>query len=101
MTTTNFRTYDLAVLLYRECVKIKMPHYLKDQLLRASSSVALNLSEGRAKRSAKDERRFFDIAFGSLKETQTILNLAQAPQSVVALADTTAAHLYKLIQYLT
>ena len=97
----NFRTYDLAVELYRACVKLKMPHYLKDQLLRSSSSIALNLSEGRAKRSPKDETRFFYIAYGSAKETQSILDLAQAPQGVVALADKTSAHLYKLIQYLS
>ncbi|MEI8347736.1 MAG: four helix bundle protein, partial [Pseudomonadota bacterium] len=74
----NFRTYNLSVLLYRECAKIKLPHHLKDQLLRASSSIALNLAEGRGKRTPKDQRRFFDIAFGSVREVQSVLDLANA-----------------------
>ncbi|MEI8346110.1 MAG: four helix bundle protein [Pseudomonadota bacterium] len=97
----NFRTYHLSVELYRECTKLKLPHHLKDQLLRASSSVALNLAEGRGKRTPKDQRRFFDIAFGSIRETQSILDLANTQGNIVLLADKAAAHLYKLIQFLS
>ena len=41
----NFRTLDLAVAFYRQVTGLKLPHHLKDQLLRASSSIALNLAE--------------------------------------------------------
>ncbi len=96
----KFRTYDLFVELYRSCQALRLDRNLKDQLSRASSSIALNLSEGRAKRTFKDQRKFFYIAMGSLREVQTVFELAaeSVPPELVALADRTAAHLYKLIQ---
>ncbi len=97
----NFKTLNLAIELHSECKKLTVPTYLRDQLLRASSSVALNLGEGRGKRTVKDQRRFFDISFGSLRETQVILKLIDAPNSTVELADTTAAHLFCLLKSMT
>ena len=94
----KFRSYQLALELYRECSQLKLPCHLKEQLLRAASSVALNLSEGNARRSAKEKRQFFHIAFGSLRETQTILDLGQVSTGTVTLADKTAANVYRLIQ---
>lgn len=41
---------------------------IKDQLDRASTSIALNLDEGNGKYSKKDRCRFFDIARGSALE---------------------------------
>jgi len=96
---SNFKTYQLSVELYRNCRSLKLPVHLKDQLLRSSSSVALNLAEGCGKRTLKDQRKFFDIAFGSLRETMSILELANAPVSIMTLADITAAHLYKLLKW--
>jgi four helix bundle protein len=55
---------------------LKTPIYLKDQLLRASSSIALNLAEGSAKFSRKDQARFYQIALGSLKESEAIMILS-------------------------
>ncbi len=95
----NFKTYQLSVELYRQCQKMPLPQYLKDQLLRSSSSVALNLAEGTGKRTLKDQRRFYDIAFGSLKETTSILELANAPKEIIELADKTSAHLYNLLKW--
>ncbi|MEI8346777.1 MAG: four helix bundle protein [Pseudomonadota bacterium] len=94
----KFRSYQLALELYRECSKLTLPSHLKDQLLRASSSVALNLSEGNARRTEKEKRQFFHIAFGSLRETQTILDIGQVSTIVVGLADKTAANVYRLLQ---
>ena len=45
MPLKNFRSYDLAVELYRKCKGIPLPSYAKDQLLRASMSICLNLAE--------------------------------------------------------
>ncbi len=95
----NFRTLDLAIELYQACSKLRMPAHLKNQLLRSSSSIALNLSEGRGKPTTKDQLRFFHIAQGSMQETKTALILANhQTHPTFKLAEKTAAHLYKLIQ---
>ncbi|MEI8346778.1 MAG: four helix bundle protein [Pseudomonadota bacterium] len=57
-----------------------------------------NLAEGRGKSSIKDPKRIFEIAFGSLKETQSILHITNSSLEIVKLADQTAAHLFKLLQ---
>jgi four helix bundle protein len=93
-----FRTLRLAVELARACDTVRARSDLKNQLVRASSSVALNLAEGAAKSSSRDQRKSYEIAFGSLKETQLILELCYAHADVADLADKTAAHLYRLIQ---
>jgi|APSaa5957512622_1039677.scaffolds.fasta_scaffold103617_2 four helix bundle protein len=93
----NFRTYQLSVEFYRAGQKIRMPKYLKDQFDRASSSICLNLAEGSGKRTPKDQRRFYDISLGSLRECQAILELI-GNQSLTALADHLAASTYRLCQ---
>jgi four helix bundle protein len=55
--------------------------FLYDQLLRASSSVVLNLAEGSAKRTPPDQRRFYNIAFASLRECEAILDLEKIEKS--------------------
>ena len=76
-----------------------MQSHLKEQLSRAASSVALNLAEGRGKRTQKDQARFFQIAFGSVRECQAILILADLNDSPVwKTLDVLAAHLYRLIE---
>jgi len=50
---------------------------LKNQLQRASVSVALNLAEATGRR-GQDRRRFFDIAMGSARETREGLALLAA-----------------------
>jgi four helix bundle protein len=46
----------------------------RDQLIRASQSVPLNIAEGNGKRSQPDRRRFFEIARGSAFECAAILD---------------------------
>ncbi len=97
MSLQNFRSYQLAVQFHRLVKALKLPSYLKDQLLRSSSSVALNIAEGSAKLSRADQRRFYAIALGSLRESQAALDLlGSASAEVTRLADQLGGHLYRL-----
>ena len=42
----NFRTYDISKELYRKFELIEWPPHLRDQALRAASSIVLNVGEG-------------------------------------------------------
>ena len=94
----NFRTYNLAVEFYRQTRALTLPRHLQDQCQRASSSIALNLAEGAARTTRREQRRFYKIAFASLREVQAILDLADRKLELHELADKLAAHLYKLIK---
>ena len=96
---TNFRTYQLAVNFYRQTMCQKLPAHLRSQLARAASSIALNLAEGAGRRTKPDQKRFFTIAMGSLRECQCILELAASKNtSLGQSADALGAHLYRLIK---
>jgi len=71
----DFLAFQISKEIYHSCKKLKVAPHLKDQLLRASSSIALNIAEGSGKRTSKDQARFYSIAFGSLRETQAIVEL--------------------------
>ena len=73
----NFTAFKIAKEHYWECKTLKLPKFLQDQLLRESSSIALNLAEGSGKRTPADQRRFYAIAYGSLRECQAIIALEQ------------------------
>src|ERR1035437_914482 len=94
----NFRTYRLSIEFYRMCQELKAPGFLKNQLLRAASSIALNLSEGTAKPSAKERQRFYGIALASLRECQAALELngTNVPR-LLDLADHLGASIYRLV----
>ena len=93
----NFKTYKLAVDFHHAVRAEHFPSFLKDQLLRASSSIALNLAEGSGRSTKKDQLRFYVIAIASLRESQAALDLApkQYP-ALIKSADILGAHLYKL-----
>jgi len=94
----NFKTYQLAIEFHKLCLEIEnCPSYLKDQLYRASSSVALNLAEGSAKPTGRDQIKFFFIAMGSLRESQAALTFLPENIALNQLADKLGAHLYRLI----
>ena len=95
MIFQNFRTYQLAKEFYQNCKEINARYHLKDQLLRASLSVVLNLAEGSAKSSTKDRKRFYRVALGSLRESQAILDLLNRNHEL-KIADSLGAHLYRL-----
>lgn len=94
---SQFRTYQLAVQFHRMCRELRLPHYLRDQLLRAAASVALNLAEGQAKPTVKDQLRFYSIAMASLRECQAALELAgvKSPE-LIAQASALGGSLYRL-----
>ena len=92
----NFQTYELAVQLHRQCEKIRAKAYMKDQLLRASLSIVLNLAEGSAKPTPLEQRRFYAIAFGSVRETQALLDL-HGNEQAKALAHRIGGMVYRLV----
>jgi four helix bundle protein len=92
----GFRTYELALLLHKSCKHLHLPGYLKDQLLRASSSIVFNLAEGSGKPSKRDRVRFYAIALGSLREVQACADLEDLEQLKGPL-DVLGAHLYRLV----
>ena len=71
----EFKCLTEATELYKMAKQVKLKAFMKDQLLRASSSVALNLAEGNARRTQKDRLRMFNIALASLREVQMICEL--------------------------
>ena len=50
---------------------------LSVQMRRTAVSIASNIAEGRGRRSPREFRRFLDIAYGSLFELETQLDLSE------------------------
>jgi four helix bundle protein len=71
----NFKVYGLAKNFYWAVKGLRISAHLKGQLLRSSSSVVLNIAEGSGKRTPAEQRRFYTIALGSLRESEAILEL--------------------------
>ncbi|MCB0384210.1 MAG: four helix bundle protein [Bdellovibrionales bacterium] len=93
----RFRSLDLAVEFCQQVKLLKLPIHLRDQMLRASSSVALNLAEGSGKPSPKDKKRFYSIALGSLRECQAIMRIEGIEDlKLLDLTDHLGASIYKL-----
>ena len=76
---------------------------------RAASSLVLNLAEGRGCGTKADQRRFFHMAFGSVRECQAILDISPERGSLrpsrrepnadaIKLADVLAVNVYCLIR---
>ncbi len=93
-----FRTLDLAVEFYRMVQELEMKGHLRDQLIRAASSISLNLAEGNAKGTVNEKRHFFQTAYASLQECKTIFKLLKITSGdCFDKADHLGASLYKLI----
>ena len=95
----HFITYKLAKEFYMAAKALNIRGTLRHHLLDAASSVVLNLAEGSGRARAGDRRRFYQIAMGSLRECQAVLDLipSAAGGELFELSDTLGAHLYKLI----
>ena len=74
---------------------------LRDQLERASSSVALTLAEGCARRTRRDRHHFFSIAQGSAMECAAALDILRVTGHLAAADATRAKHkLTRIVQML-
>ena len=63
---------------HRLCTELKGDQRAaKDQLLRASQSIPLNIAEGNGKATDADRRRFFEIARGSALECAAIQDVLE------------------------
>ncbi len=79
---TTFVAYETALEMLRALapVVVQLKRHnadLADQVVRAGSSVTLNLSEGSGRR-GRDRKRFFQFAQGSAKEIRGALDTADA-----------------------
>jgi four helix bundle protein len=59
------------------CERLKGHRNAKEQLLRASQAIPLNIAEGNGKATEGDRRRFFEIARGSALECGAIQDVLQ------------------------
>ena len=77
----NIQAYHLAYALVLEIYKRtenfpkSEENNIKSQLRRAAVSIPLNIVEGSAKASKKEFLRYLNIAYGSAKEVEVLLNL--------------------------
>jgi four helix bundle protein len=62
---------------YRLCERLKGHRNAKDQLLRASQVMPLNIAEGNGKATEGDRRRFFEIARGSALECGAVQDVLE------------------------
>jgi four helix bundle protein len=62
---------------YRFCEGLKGHRNAKDQLIRASQAMPLNIAEGNGKGTEADRRRYFEIARGSALECGAIQDVLQ------------------------
>jgi len=77
----NLEIYKLAIKLIKLIYKLakKLPKHeeyvLKPQLLRAATSIALNIAEGKGRNNDKEFARFLRISIASAFETSAILKI--------------------------
>jgi len=97
----NFVSYQIALQLYAAQKSLSCAAHLKSQLERAAASVALNLAEGNARRTPRERKRFFEIAYASARECQACLALAETTSGPAhALADRVGGAIYRLMRAL-
>ena len=62
---------------YRLCERLKEHRNARDQLLRASQAIPLNIAEGNGKGTEGDRRRYFEIARGSALECGAVQDVLE------------------------
>lgn len=79
----NLEVYKTARVLVRDVYRLqhKFPKYetcaLGDQVRRSASSVTSNIAEGSGRSSFKEKSHFIEIAYGSLMEAFSQIQIAQ------------------------
>ena len=74
---------------------------LRDQLERASASIALNLAEGCARRTKRDRHHFFSMAQGSAMECAAAIDILRVTGRLASADATRAKHkLTRIVQML-
>lgn len=109
----NLEVYKTARIVNQEFLKLlkggnEIPRPLKDQLLRAASSIMLNIAEGSGRFSRADKRNFYVIARGSVFECVAILDILKDArfltdeyhQTMYQLCEGQSRKLYGIIQSL-
>ena len=96
--TTKLRVLESAMIQYKEIKALSFKGEFRSQIERAALSVVLNLSEGNAKFTRKDKRKFFNISYASNKEVQTLLQLADKNE-LYKKCDSISAQLYRLQKF--
>lgn len=69
---------------YHYCEKQKGHRHAKDQLVRASQTIPLNIAEGNGKATEGDRRRYFEIARGSALECGAAQDVLQVCGALAA-----------------
>ena len=96
---STFKTLDLAIEFHEMVEHYSLHGHLRDQLYRAATSISLNLSEGNAKASVKEKKRFYQTAYCSLQECKTVLKLAKCnDDKLIDTADKLGAWIYNLMK---
>jgi four helix bundle protein len=67
---------------YRPCQSLKAHRDAKDQLLRASQAIPLNIAEGNGKATEGDRSRYFEIARGSALECSAPWDVLEASGAI-------------------
>ena len=109
----NLEVYKKAKSFHIACKTLlcqrKLDSYVRDQLGRASFSIALNIAEGSAKFSKPDRKNYFTTARGSIFECVAVLDILKDQQlinseefsSLLILADELSRILYAMIKNLS
>lgn len=71
------KTYAILIYSMLKNFPIEEKYALCDQLRRASVSVVSNIAEGTSRNTLKEKIHFLDIAYGSLMETYSQMDLAK------------------------
>lgn len=79
----DFRAFRIAKEFYWLCRTQRVPPFIHSQLVRASSAIALNLAEGSGRATPNDQRHFYTIALGSLRECEAIIELENLSEPVL------------------
>ena len=111
MSTQRFEAHQVATAAAQQALTlafVKAPPAIRslcDQMIRAATSVPLNLAEGSGRR-GKDRRYHFSVAYGSAQEASSALELlanagvvaTEQAHQVLELLDRVRAMTWRLMQ---